>query len=299
MSWIGIFQLNGADSLKSKRLKAIDWILGREPFDWMIYISGQDYPIMPLSRIEDFLDKTEYDGFVSAHRTDAAVLPEEVFPRWYFYHWYFYRIYKFKIPPRLYRLIPIIKRKHESRVSLGETARRVQPNQTLPLLRIKYSRPGRHVMLCLRRLSNPFNSDLHCYHGPSWWTLSYRAIHAVRQFIRENPDYLRYYKRTHLPEESFFLTILMNNSSLKICNDNKRYVRWNQKPAPHPAVLTAADFPQIVSSECHFARKINQAIDKTLFDLLDQHIGVTPQHGNRQSQAVNDAANAKRRLEKT
>lgn len=262
----------GGFSIIRTILNAIDWFLHGQ-FDWMVYISGQDYPIMPLQQIEQFLDTTEYDGFVSAHRADASELPEAVFPQWYFYHWYFYRIYKFKIPSTLVNLIHAQKIKSGSSTLLNEPLKRVlRPDHILPLFRIKYSRPNRQMMFCLRPLSTPFTPTFHCYHGSNWWTLSRRSIQYLHQFTRENSDFLRYYQHTHVPDESFFQTILLNNPSLNISDDDKRYIRWDKKPAPHPAVLTAKDFPHLVSSGKHFARKLDQTIDAQLFDLLDQHI---------------------------
>lgn len=45
--------------------RGIEW-LEREnlPFDWMIFLSGQDYPIKPLSQIEAELRRTKVDGYV-------------------------------------------------------------------------------------------------------------------------------------------------------------------------------------------------------------------------------------------
>jgi hypothetical protein len=45
--------------------KAIDWLeTTRTEFDWLIYLSGQDYPIMPVSRIEAELRETHFDAFI-------------------------------------------------------------------------------------------------------------------------------------------------------------------------------------------------------------------------------------------
>ena len=46
-------------------LNAIEYLIENQiEFDWLTYISGQDYPIKPISEIEHFLSKTEYDGFM-------------------------------------------------------------------------------------------------------------------------------------------------------------------------------------------------------------------------------------------
>jgi len=45
--------------------RGIEWLeKERFPFDWMIFLSGQDYPIRPLNQIEAELQHTKHDGFV-------------------------------------------------------------------------------------------------------------------------------------------------------------------------------------------------------------------------------------------
>jgi hypothetical protein len=252
-------------------LQAIEWIRANGSFDWVVYISGQDYPIMSLSEIEQELDATEYDGFATARRIDDNHIEDEVFtPRWYFYHYYAYRFYKLRIPRLLYKL----RQNYMPAKSLGTPIRPTSANQVLPLMFMRHCRPTDELMLCFRRLRMPFTSNFHCYQGPSWWTLSRHAIEHIDEFVCRHPDFVRYHKRSHLPEDSFFLTILMNDPSLRICSDNKRYVRWAKKPSAHPAILTAEDFSQLVSSGKHFARKLDQNLDSRLLDLLDQYIGL-------------------------
>lgn len=47
-------------------LDTIKWLLkNKYDFDWLIYISGQDYPTQSTQKIEQFLAQTSYDGFIS------------------------------------------------------------------------------------------------------------------------------------------------------------------------------------------------------------------------------------------
>ena len=47
-------------------LDTIEWLLTNQlDFDWLIYLSGQDYPTQPTNKIEKFLAQTNYDGFIN------------------------------------------------------------------------------------------------------------------------------------------------------------------------------------------------------------------------------------------
>jgi hypothetical protein len=57
--------IRGDFSLLQPYLQAINWLItNNSNFDWLIYISGQDYPTQPISKMEDVLAKTTYDGFM-------------------------------------------------------------------------------------------------------------------------------------------------------------------------------------------------------------------------------------------
>lgn len=57
--------IRGDFSLIRPDLNAINWLCDRnDDFDWLIYISGQDYPTQSPARMESFLKTTEYDGFI-------------------------------------------------------------------------------------------------------------------------------------------------------------------------------------------------------------------------------------------
>ena len=45
-------------------LRCFAWALERAPFDWLIVLSGQDYPIRPPAKIERDLLNSPYDGYV-------------------------------------------------------------------------------------------------------------------------------------------------------------------------------------------------------------------------------------------
>lgn len=63
----------GEFSLVEMELYCIDWLFTRSiQFDWLVFLSGQDYPIKPIVAIEQFLNTTGYDGFMEYFLVDRT-----------------------------------------------------------------------------------------------------------------------------------------------------------------------------------------------------------------------------------
>ncbi|NEO00078.1 MAG: hypothetical protein F6K50_32805, partial [Moorea sp. SIO3I7] len=78
-----------------------------------------------------------------------------------------------------------------------------------------------------------------------------------------------HYRNTLVPDESFIQSILLNQSMLKIVNDNKRYISWTP---PYPAIMGVQDFESMITSGKHFARKFDDKVDAKVIDMLDKYI---------------------------
>jgi Core-2/I-Branching enzyme len=246
-------------------LRSIQWALDRYEFDWLVFLSGQDYPIQPLSAIEDFLDRTTYDGFLQA-------TPVEDLPWGIGRGRYLFRYYRALWLPR----VPGMRKPLERRKSKFE--RRLEP----PRLNLYLGR--RRLRIGVRPRSSPFDGAFHCYAGSSWWTLSRRCVEYVCRFTQENPRLSKHYRRTLVAsDESFFATVLLNNDSLDICSDdNLRFISWTVSDLArrgHPDLLTAGDYERIIGSRKQFARKFDQAKDSRILDLLDAHIAAGARSG--------------------
>lgn len=246
----------GEFSLVDMELRCIDWLLTHSiQFDWLIFLSGQDYPIQPLSETEKFLSNTEYDGFMEYFlATEPPIESSECGLRWkrdtglkrFFYHYY---------------KLPNLSNLNRAFFKLGRLI-----NQRQPFLTLLADRNG--PKLGVRCASAPFDSTFLCYAGSQWHTLSYRCIQYIHDFVQLNPDFVQHYKKTLIPDESFFQTILLNNNQLKIFNDNKRYICWHESK---PSVLRIQDFDRLIASGKQFARKFDLSVDPQIFDRLDQH----------------------------
>ena len=126
-----------------------------------------------------------------------------------------------------------------------------------------------HLALPLRRR---IPGGLRPYGGSAYWCLEKSLVHFVHGYLRQNPEYVRFFEHVFVPDELFFQTIIMN-SELRdtVENDDLRYVDWTREPAP--AVLTRDDVPALLESRQLFARKFDETVDSAVLDALDRHLG--------------------------
>jgi hypothetical protein len=208
--------------------------------DWLMVISGQDYPLRPLSQVERRLAAAEHDAYLgNSWQLDTGRLPpppaEEFFLRYAYFH----------LPP--------------------PPALRWFPRRLRRLLYLR-ERPPR---MGIRRPRLPFHDDLRCWVSSDWPTLNRRALETVLRTARREQRLLRHYRRTVAPAESFFATAVMNDPALNVSDDDRRFVRF-QPGAPNPDVLASADLVELQASGADFARKFDARLDERILDRLDE-----------------------------
>lgn len=138
---------------------------------------------------------------------------------------------------------------------------------------------GRHLQLppegvqrTLKLRARRLPRGMRPYGGSSYWMLSSEAVSYVNEYVRQNPDYVRFFQRSFIPDELFFQTLLMNSPLAdRVIDDDLRFIEW-PLGAPSPAVLTTADLPRLRESEALFARKFDVSIDRLVLDLVEQHL---------------------------
>lgn len=107
--------------------------------------------------------------------------------------------------------------------------------------------------------------------GSRTWLLTRDAIEYVDAYVRSHPDYVRFFEHVLSPSELFFQTLLLNSEFAdSIVNDHRLYLEW--RGGANPATLTSADLPQLLASDCLFARKFDVGVDAAVLDELDTHL---------------------------
>lgn len=242
----------GNFSVVQTYLDAIEWLVqSGSDFDWLINISGQDYPIQPLSQVEKFLAESTYDGFM---------LYFEVFSKQS--HWKIHEGYT---------------RYHYHYRTLVDHLSEWQKQVLRPMKFVNYIQPFFRVNFSYGitlglRTPAPFNQDFVCYGGSFLCTLSRKCVEYLHDFVGSNPAIVDYYKGVAVSDESFIQTILINSGLFNFCNDCKRYFDFSLTQNGHPRVLSVSDFPALAQSQAHFARKFDVAEDSQILELIDREL---------------------------
>ncbi|HYI80897.1 MAG TPA: beta-1,6-N-acetylglucosaminyltransferase [Thermoleophilaceae bacterium] len=230
-------------------LRCLEWLLERSDFDWVVLLSGQDYPIRPLVDIERALAGSGFDAFIEATRVEPPALsrlvPVDEFASRYFYRWR-------KLPPGA-----------PGRTLLAIAAR------ARPLLSVRSMPSGDWVGA--RAFRTPFRPGFECHRGSDWFTLRRRAVDAVVALLRAKPEILDHYRQTLIPTESLVQTVLASDPALRISGDYRRFTVWRPGDA-RPRVLGCDDLPDMLASGADFARKFDQTVDRAVLDEIDRRV---------------------------
>jgi hypothetical protein len=110
------------------------------------------------------------------------------------------------------------------------------------------------------------------YGGSTWWSLTGQCVRWMLMRIDERPQLLKSFRMTHVPEEIFFQTMIMDSPFAgRVVNDNLRYIDWRMRNGHEPAILDLSDLPKILSSGKLFARKLEHPISTELIAQLREH----------------------------
>ncbi|HRQ59505.1 MAG TPA: beta-1,6-N-acetylglucosaminyltransferase [Azoarcus taiwanensis] len=242
----------GEFSLLEAILHSLEFISTHINFRWVSLISEQDYPAMKLDAIERELEQTSYDAFIRS---------EPVTWKTYAYR---YSFQYFRLPrnPYAYRVPALIR-------ELTIKSKRII-NRHQNLLRFEGGVRGASNYIGIRYPKNPFTASLVCHKGSTWFAMSSRAINYLQSFEVERPEVLAWYKRTWVPDESYFQTVIRNAKTLSVCDDHRRFIKWDAAHLAHPKTLTIKELPEILRSGKHFARKVDARVDAALLDELDR-----------------------------
>jgi hypothetical protein len=226
-------------------VEALEWSLERLSPDWILVLSGQDYPLRPPADTERWLAGAAEDAFLTAawevptdHRPEPPA--EEFFLRYAYRH--------HPLPawvPHAPRALRDLVYTREMPAGLG-------------------NRVG------FRRARLPYGPERRCFVSADWLTLSARAARAVTAAARGDQRLIRHYRGSIIPSESFFATVLLNDPGLDVALEDRRFLSFAGPGVPHPDVLTSRHLDELVGSGMHFARKFDAEVDAGVLDALDE-----------------------------
>lgn len=216
--------------------------------DFVVLLSGQDYPIKRNLAIAKFLHSNLGKSFVT-----HTAMPVWDWPLWgpaggmekIERYWFWFRGW-----PRVYPPL--------------DPPANVKERLLNRLFGLRFRLP--------RRLPD----GIRPYAGSQWWCLAWPAAQYILKFIRQNRQFVSFYRYTKLPDEMFFQTILLNarDPQLKdsIINGSLTYADWERPTPPWPAIFTSEDIEQLAKAWGLFARKFDLAVDPQVLNLIDARL---------------------------
>lgn len=240
-------------------ISSMRWLLSRpDSFDWLVLLSGQDYPIRPLSDLKTKLAGTAFDGyfyhFDALDETQANSGPM-AWPRSEVEDRYLFRYGQVKpFTSRLDRAVLKVPR----RLIALSTSYRLETNYGLGL----GSKPA----------STPFGPDFALIGGNYWMTINRRCVETVVDFVDERPDITAYFRDVVVPEEAFLQTVLVNDRRLVISPAELRYFDFTNSSHGRPRTLGGRDIAALRESGCYFARKFDEAAEPGILNLIDEQM---------------------------
>ncbi|MEM7392900.1 MAG: beta-1,6-N-acetylglucosaminyltransferase [Verrucomicrobiota bacterium] len=225
-------------------------------FDFVSFITAQDYPIKSNEAIEDFLQEHRGQSFITVHPIPSEILwPDERHGLDRIEYWHFRKPGRDRMQPRDHIVFP-------------------RPNS--------FGRPPAswiwNALVACLPLKRTFVPGFEPYGGGCYWTFSGEAAEYIVQYIRNNPSYHRFFERVHIPDEIYYQTLLAN-SPLKdklVCR-TLRYIAWEKRPSGGPpAFLDSSDLPALKASGELFARKLDSSRDPGILDRIDRELRQGP-----------------------
>jgi hypothetical protein len=222
-----------------------------ETYDWLVYLSGQDYPVQPLARLEERLAASPWDGYLTWW---PAAGPSPDGRRRQGHRRYFYQ---YRDRPRARTGLALLRRL----------------NGVQPWFHVHLTYGPR---LGVRARHTPFGPALRPYWGSQWTILRRASAESVAAAGRPGQALAAWFARTVCPDEAFAQTVLVNDPRYRLCNDDLRFVDVAGSRDGHPRTLRREDGPALVAGGYSFARKLDLAADPGLADWLDAHALAPP-----------------------
>lgn len=207
------------------------------PFDRILLLSGQDYPIKSNKEIDLFFANSPYSVFLN-----YFPIPDE-------------RKWPGRDRGGLYRV---------DKYYFGSSWHELFRSRLLNLL-------ASYLPFLRRKIPNGMSP----YTGQTWWNLDMYALNYILAYHDAHPEYFKFHQHTFVADELFIQMIIGNSSDEKLLksieNSEKRFTIWEKPSSAHPKILDTNDFDAISSSSDLFARKFEES-DTEILDLIDQKI---------------------------
>lgn len=222
-----------------------DLVKNNIPFNYLVCISGMDYPLRPYTGIADYLSKAGGQPIIRA--TPIAELTHWGENRYYRLETYFYW--------------------HP----LSKEIRTFPPDEP------PHTFKGKILQWYLEKrfpLPKPILPQFNVYGGSSWWALTPEVIQFLLGQYSSHSAYKKLFRYCSGAEEMIFHTILGNHPEWYERLDRRltHYQHWST--TKHPDILTVkfCDRLKEASEVFPLARKFDERVDSGVLDWIDQEL---------------------------
>ena len=222
-------------------LKAIKELVDSHvEYDYLIYLTSQDYPIKSNDQIGDALQKAHGRSFMQYFplpdrrwREENGGLDRVAYR---YYHWYG-RWFVIRRNGKLMKMLS---------AGLGTRLAAALP------------------------IERPMPGNLTPYGGSALWCLSRACAEYVHGFLKQDRRILPFFNSVLIPDEIFYQTILLNSPlQPTVVDDEVHYIAWPELSGPHPDILGLPDFDRFMATDKLFARKFDATVDSKVLDRID------------------------------
>lgn len=253
----------GGYSVVEATLRLLRRAVETNRFDYAVLLSGQDFPIKSNGYVDSFFELHAGKEFIS-----YTSLPPQV-PYWG----------------------PSIMERIECYWWVDEVRRLFEATGSMRLQKWGWGGYRRLTSSIYRRLPSlkrKFLPGMTPYGGATWFAISFLCARYVLDYVREHPEYCKFFRHTLVSDELFFHTLILNSKFRgNVVSDSLRFTEW-EAGASSPRVLTLVDFDRLVQSDTLFARKIEMPSSAELLEKLIEHIAMA-QHQEVGAPACNEA----------
>jgi len=246
----------GSYTSVQRYISSLSWMIdeGIEA-DWVVNLSGEDYPLVPPDLAEQEVVDSGKQGFMEHWEMlgpDAHWPRRRVISRYYYQH----------------RLIRPLSATQKQRLRPIQAVNRVQPYFRLHVA---------YGLVLGTRGDAPFGPDFRLYGGSNFATLSWPLAAYLHEYLETHPELVDYFRATLTPDEAVVKTVLCNapefrSGEWQIDPDCKRYIDFRNSKLNHPKWLGAEDLDRAFASGAHWARKFDYPTSGDVLDVLDRRL---------------------------
>ncbi len=193
-------------------------------FDYVVLLSGQDFPIKTKSEIRAFFSEVQSWNYIDVLNLN-------------------------KSDPQYKRL--------EKRNSL-RYPELVANNRLLRNAFIILTGGHKRTFSFIKKKKL---NNLECYYGSQWWALQRECLSWMVSYVKANPDFESFFSSSLTPDESFFQTLFMASPYASKRKDKVVYMEWDGNHARIIDIEKAKEL-MIDGNKYLFARKFDMSTDE-------------------------------------